>query len=51
MAGGANLYLYANGNPLMWVDLLGLCSEMTERTMWDDITHYPFTVLPLPGIE
>ncbi len=27
MAGGANLYLYCNGNPLMWVDLLGLCSQ------------------------
>lgn len=27
LAGGANLYLYANGNPLRWVDLLGLCAE------------------------
>ncbi len=27
LAGGANFYLYCNGNPLMWVDLLGLCSQ------------------------
>jgi RHS repeat-associated protein len=27
MAGGANLYLYANGNPLFWVDMLGLCGQ------------------------
>jgi RHS repeat-associated protein len=27
MAGGANLYLYANGNPLYWVDMLGLCGQ------------------------
>jgi RHS repeat-associated protein len=27
MAGGANLYLYCNGNPLYWVDVLGMCGE------------------------
>ena len=39
MAGGANLYLYANGNPLYWVDLLGLCSQSYYQTpgiSWDE---------------
>ena len=27
LSGGVNLYLYCNGNPLMWVDLLGLCGQ------------------------
>jgi RHS repeat-associated protein len=36
MAGGANLYLYCNGNPLMWVDLLGLCGESISGLMWND---------------
>jgi RHS repeat-associated protein len=33
MSGGANLYLYANANPLFWVDLLGLCPDSLKDLM------------------
>jgi RHS repeat-associated protein len=39
MAGGANLYLYCNGNPLYWVDMLGLCGEsyfQNQGMSWDE---------------
>ncbi len=39
MTGGANLYLYANANPLMWVDMLGLCGEVyfqNPSMTWDE---------------
>ena len=36
-AGGANVYLYANGNPLAYVDPLGLCAELGELGFLESI--------------
>ncbi len=31
IAGGVNLYAYANGNPIMFLDALGLCAQKGDR--------------------
>ena len=33
--GGLNLYMYANGNPLVYIDPLGLCAESMSGTITD----------------
>ena len=37
LAGGLNLYAYGNGNPVAYVDPLGLCSE---KTWWTKTKEY-----------
>ena len=44
LAGGANLYLYASANPLLWIDLLGLCpstlNELHSMIGPDQMTEF-----------
>jgi len=45
LAGGGNLFVYANGNPLTFLDFLGLCAELSARHWYDDVAGYPWSVV------
>ena len=36
LAGGLNLYAYGKGNPLVYIDPLGLCAEEERYSWWDN---------------
>jgi len=40
IAGGANLFVYANGNPLLLIDPWGLCAELSQWHWYDDVISY-----------
>ena len=37
IAGGVNLYAYANGDPIRFLDALGLCSESFGSSVWSGV--------------
>ena len=44
LAGGGNLFVYANGNPLSFVDYIGLCAELSATPWYRSMTSYPWQV-------
>ncbi len=51
LAGGANLFSYGNGNPLYWVDMLGLCGESIGSLMWGEFAQQNRVIGGMIGIS